>query len=139
MRTSAAQAHVLQYIAALLFRQIDVQNNEGRTGHVRLGIGPIEEPYGLFAVHGDMERERQPGGPYRLLDQKHVRFIVIDNQYVRVRSGGRLFRRGGRSGMLILVRVRIRPRYAPDTGPRFADKWPIQCRFLRIHCYYADA
>jgi hypothetical protein len=42
-----------------------------------------------------MEREREPGGPYRLLDQKHVRFIVIDNQYVTVRSGGRFFRRGG--------------------------------------------
>ncbi len=95
IRTSAAQAHVLQYIAALLFRQIDVQNNEGGTGHVGLGIGPIEEPYGLFAVLGDVEREREPGGPYRLFDQKHVRFIVIDNQYVRVRSGGRFFRRGG--------------------------------------------
>ena len=78
-----ALAHMLQHLAALLFRQIDVQNDEGGTGHVGVAVGPIEKSYCLLSVLGDMKRKREPGGLHRLLDQKHVRFIVVDNKHMK--------------------------------------------------------
>jgi hypothetical protein len=88
-------AHLLQYLAALLFRQIDVQKDESGAGHVRVAVRVIKKTYCLFSVLGDVERKRQPRCLYRLPDQEHVRFIVFDNKQMAVNTGGRCVRRGG--------------------------------------------
>jgi hypothetical protein len=58
------------------FGRLISRNDQGGTGQVGLGVGSIEKPYRLLAILGDIESDGKPGRPYRLLDQKDVRFIM---------------------------------------------------------------
>jgi len=78
----------------LFFGQIDIQNDEGGTGHLRVIVGPIEKTYRLLSIPDDMQRERESGCLHRLMDQKHVGLIIFDNKHMAVGAGGCCIRRG---------------------------------------------
>jgi hypothetical protein len=85
---------VLENLAALLLRKIDVEDNQRGTWRGEGAIRLIEIPHGLFPVSDDVEGH---GKLFRLdgfLDQEHVRFVIFDDKNKAPDAGGGLFKRG---------------------------------------------
>jgi hypothetical protein len=88
-------AHVLQDVASLLSRQIDVENDQGGTRGAGVGVYPIEKVDGLLPVGDDVERNVKFGSVESFLDQEHVGFVVLHHEHVGANRVELLFRRAG--------------------------------------------
>jgi hypothetical protein len=85
---------MLQDLAAVLSGKIDVENHENRTGRRIVLVCSVEKPHRLFSVFHYMKVGLDLRGLDRLTNEKHVRWIVLDDQDLRARD--RLpFRSGG--------------------------------------------
>jgi hypothetical protein len=84
---------MLQYIASLLFRQINIENDQCRTRHIRAACGLIEKPYCLLSIADDTELKGETGCLHGFPNQEHVGFIVFDNKYAKRRAGGPFVKR----------------------------------------------
>jgi hypothetical protein len=75
-----AGAQPAQYFRASVSGHVDVQQDEMRTGRLRIGIRPLEKLHGLFAIVRDVDLRFDSGFLKRLPDQEHVRPAVFSNQ-----------------------------------------------------------
>lgn len=94
MCPSTAPAHVFQYITAVPLRQIDIENDQRGTGHLRVIVELIEQLDGLLSILSNVNGKRETGYLDRLLNQEHICFIVLDNQDMEMDIGRRYLRRG---------------------------------------------
>ena len=83
MGAAAAAAHVLKDFAAVLLGQIDIQNQQIRTGRGVIAIGALEELDGPLAVLNKVDRSAQVRGCERLLNEKNVGPVVFHDQNMR--------------------------------------------------------
>lgn len=128
----AQLAHVPQNVAALLPGEIDIKNDQGRTGRALVALGGVQEPKGFLAVLRNMNVGIDQRPRERVVDQEQIGTVILDDQDVPPWPRLGVFRRGLRIGKSILVRVRIRPRSARDSAPRCAGRWPDRYRCLNI-------
>ena len=77
----------LQHFAAPLFGQIDIENDQGRTGSL-FTVDAIYELYGLLSIGNHMEADRKFGCQDGFLDQEHVGLVILDNQDIRTIPSG---------------------------------------------------
>ena len=83
---------MLQNLAALLLGKIDVENDQRRTRRC-IGVRLVEIPDGLLPVLDNMEGEKKLARLDSFLDQKHVRFVILDDEHMAP-NVDRLLRRG---------------------------------------------
>ena len=84
-----------QYVTALHFRQIDIENYQSRTGQGRVAVDSFEKAHSLISVRYDMQRERESGGLDRLLYQEYIGFIIFHNEHMLARFCRSFVRAGG--------------------------------------------
>ncbi len=86
---------MLQDLVTLLFRQINIEKHERRTGYARVGIGPVKKLHSLLAIFYYVNHDREFARLDRFLDQKNIGFIVLDNEHMKSNAGGAFIRLGG--------------------------------------------
>jgi hypothetical protein len=92
--TPAALAHIPQHIAALHFRQIDIEDYQGGARNAHVALGAIEKPHSLVSIAHEMQGKRKLRRVDRFLYQEHVGFIIFDDQNMGASVSGGFLTRG---------------------------------------------
>ncbi len=79
---------MLQHVATLPFRQIDIENDKGGTRHTSIGVGRVEKPHSLVSILCHVERERKLHRRNRFLYQEYVGFVIFDKEHMVGSAGG---------------------------------------------------
>jgi hypothetical protein len=81
---------VLQHFETALAGQVQVEQDESRTGHTLAGIRPVDEIHGLFAIVHHMQKCRKRRRGDGFAEQIHVGPVVLYEQYRRGLRGNEL-------------------------------------------------
>src|SRR5579871_235648 len=112
-----------QDFTALMARQVDIEEYEGRTRRLRVGIGSLKEPKGFFAIIEFVKLGSDAGARQSSPDQRSVGLIVLDYQDMN-RTGNCFLQQRWGIGDQSLFRVRIRLSSGFGTaGETAADSW----------------
>lgn len=84
-----------QYVTALHFRQIDIENDQSRTGQGRVALDSFKKADSLISVRYDMKCERELCRRERLLYQEYVGSIIFHNEHMLARFCRAFVRPGG--------------------------------------------
>lgn len=115
-------SHLPEYLAAVLFRQIDVENDQSRARQIIVVVNLLEQADGFFAIAYNLQFGVRIGGVDGLGNKKNVGAVVFDDEDERPPLRGWLLRPGRRSGNPIPGRVRIRPRSGHGNVQQFAGR-----------------
>lgn len=73
-------AQMLKDLAAMLLRQVNVQDYQNGAGGGSIVIRAIEEISGRLAIFGDMDQGFDPGSLDRFPYQENIRWVILNDQ-----------------------------------------------------------
>jgi hypothetical protein len=79
-----APAEVLKDFNALFLGQVNIQDNQGRTGRGFVVVRVIEEVRGRFAIFRDVDRDLESGSCDRFPNEENVRRVIFNDQNMRI-------------------------------------------------------